>query len=219
MNAERRTKSEPPLFVLRSAFIVHRFPIFCYPQAMQIRPVAAADLDDLADIDGTIESTRYLHVDRNGEGLNLQWKIEDRPLRTKLIQSNPLNDDLRFTARQIATGADDGIALLVEHDERSVALMLAQLQPAYETLKLIDLRVDHEYRRQGLATGLMYQLIQTACDNALRAVAVETRTNHFPANQLMAKLDFQLAGIDTQRYTNHDLVKEAVTLFWYAALD
>jgi GNAT superfamily N-acetyltransferase len=207
------------IFALHSAFIVLRSAFFCYSPRMQIRPVAAADLDDLADIDSVIESTRYLHLDRTGEGLNLQWKIEERPLRAKLIESNPLTDELRFTTRQIATGIEDGLALMVEHEDRSVALLLAQIQPAYGTLKLLDLRVDHEYRRQGLAMGLLYQMIQTARDNTLRAVAAETRTNHYPANQLMTKLDFQLAGIDTQRHSNHDLVKEAVTLFWYAALD
>jgi RimJ/RimL family protein N-acetyltransferase len=186
---------------------------------MEIRPVSPVDLDDLADIDGVIESTRYLHLDRNGDGLNLHWKIEERPLRAKVIEPNPLTDDLRFTARQIATGIEDGLALTVEHDQRPIALLLAHLQPQYGTLKLLDLRVDHEYRRQGLATGLLYQMIQTARDNGLRAVAAETRTHHHPANQLMAKLDFQLAGVDTQRHSNHDLVKEAVTLFWYTALD
>jgi GNAT superfamily N-acetyltransferase len=186
---------------------------------MEIRPVAPADLNDLADIDGIIESTRYLHLDRTGEGLTLQWKIEERPLRSKVIEPNPLTDDLRFTARQIATGIEDGLALTVEHDQRPIALLLAQLQPTYGTLKLLDLRVDHEHRRQGLATALVYQTIQTARDNGLRAVSVETRTHHHPANQLMSKLDFQLAGIDTQRHSNHDLVKEAVTLFWYTALD
>jgi RimJ/RimL family protein N-acetyltransferase len=186
---------------------------------MQIRPVAPTDLDDLADIDGIIESTRYLHVDRNAQGLNVSWKIEERPLRSKLIEPNPLTDDLRFTVRQIATAIEEGIALLVEHDQRSVALLLAQVKQTHSTLKLMDLRVDYEHRREGLATGLVYQLIQSARDLGLRAVAAETRTNNFPANQLMAKLDFQLAGIDTQRHSNHDLVKEAVTLFWYTALD
>ena len=186
---------------------------------MQIRPVAAGDLDGLADIDGIIESTRYLHLDRSGEGLGVQWKIEERPLRSKTIERNTLNDEQRFMVRQIATGIEDGVAQLVEHEGQPLALLAAQTEAAHETLKLIDLRVDFEHRRQGLATGLLYQLIQTARDHGLRAVAAETRANNFPANQLLTKLDFQLTGIDTHRHSNHDLVKESVTLFWYAALD
>jgi len=186
---------------------------------MQIRPVAAIDLDALVEIDGTVESSQYLHLDRTGEGLTRQWSIEPRPLRTKLIEPNPLVDEQRFTIRQIATGADEGMAMTVELNDQPAALLLAQVQPLHGTLKLLDLRVDYDHRREGLATALMYQLIQAARDNELRAVAAETRANNFPANQLLAKLGFELSGVDTQRHSNHDLVKEAVTLFWYAALD
>jgi GNAT superfamily N-acetyltransferase len=186
---------------------------------MEIRPVVAADLDALVEIDGAIESSRYLHVDRVGEGLSIQWKLEERPLRTRIVEPNRLDDERRFLLRQIATGADEGVAVLAEHDGQALALLLAQPSPMHQTMKLIDLRVDFEYRRQGLGSGLVYQLIQTARDAGLRAVAAETRANHFPANQLMVKLGFELTGLDTQRMSNHDLVKESVTLFWYAALD
>lgn len=186
---------------------------------MQIRPAVAADLDALIEIDGIIESSRYLHLDRGGTGLALSWKIEERPLRTKLIESNPLNDEQRFIVRQIATGAEEGIALVAEHEGMSVALLVAQPQPMHGTLKLLDLRVDYDHRREGLATAMLYQVIQTARDTGLRAVAAETRANNFPANQLFTKLGFELAGLDAQRHSNHDLVKESVTLFWYAAMD
>jgi len=36
---------------------------------------------------------------------------------------------------------------------------------------------------------------------------------------MFEKLDFELSGIDLRRHTNHDLVKERATLFWYATLD
>ena len=40
-----------------------------------------------------------------------------------------------------------------------------------------------------------------------------------PASQFLIKSAFDLAGIDTRRHSNHDMVKEAATLIWYAALD
>jgi ribosomal protein S18 acetylase RimI-like enzyme len=186
---------------------------------MEIRPLATADLDSLAEIDATIESTRYLHLDRSGEAVNIAWKLDERPLRTKLLEPNRFADEQRLIARQIATGADDGIALVAEHDGEPTALLLAQPRAARGAMKLIDLRVDFEHRRQGLASGLVYQLIQQAREMGLRAVAAESRANNFPASQLLLKLGFELAGVDTQRYSNHDLVKETITLFWYTALD
>ena len=100
-----------------------------------------------------------------------------------------------------------------------VALLVAHQQHQFRTMNVADLRVDSDYRRQGLAMALLYQAIAEARSRELRAVHVECRTDNIPASKLLAKLAFELSGIDTQRQTNHDLVKESATLFWYAALD
>ena len=38
---------------------------------MEIRPLLPADLSDLAEIDGTVESSEYLHLERTAEGLSV----------------------------------------------------------------------------------------------------------------------------------------------------
>jgi ribosomal protein S18 acetylase RimI-like enzyme len=186
---------------------------------MEIRPGNAADLDLLFDIDGTVESMQYLHLEQAGEGLKTSWALDERPLRSKLIESNPLSDDLRFTLKQVLTGADEGIVLVVAHDEQMVGLALAKPEHEHRTMRLLDVRVDYDLRRQGLGMGLVYQIIQKTRDAELRAVTAETRTNNFPANQLLLKCGFDLGGVDTRRHSNHDIVKESATLLWYAALD
>jgi GNAT superfamily N-acetyltransferase len=185
---------------------------------MQIRKAASADLEQLLDIDGTVESTQYLHVERGGEELSQNWKIDPRPLREKLIDPNKLDDETRFVIKQVVSGNDEGLALVAEHEGVVVASLVAQPQPANETFRLIDLRVDYDHRGQGVGSAMLFQTIQEARDRGLRAVAAQTRTNNLPANQFLLKRGFDLAGLDTQLLSNHDLVKEAVTLFWYAAL-
>jgi GNAT superfamily N-acetyltransferase len=186
---------------------------------MEIRPVSLNDLIRVGDIDGTIESTRYLHLDRAGEGLAVTFKLEERPLREKIIQPNRFEDEHTFALKQIVGGADEGIALLAEHEEEIVAAALAQPRAALRTMQILDLRVDYDYRRQGLATAMVFQIIQSAREMELRAVATESKTNNLPAAQFFAKCGFDLAGIDSHRDSNHDLVKESATLLWYAALD
>lgn len=186
---------------------------------MEIRPATRADLAQLRDIDGTIESTQYVFLDRTGEGLVTSWRLQARPLREKLIEPNPLDDERDFALRQIVNSADEGIALLGEHDDQVIAAALALPDPTHRTMRILDLRVDYDHRRQGLATVMVYQIIEQARSRELRAVVAETRTNNFPVNQLFQKLAFELSGLDTSRFSNHDLVKEAATLFWYAALD
>ena len=73
---------------------------------MEIRPIRPADLDRLIDIDGTIESSSYLHVDSSGEGLAMSWKLEERPLREKRMERNTPTDDMVFMMKQLVTGVN-----------------------------------------------------------------------------------------------------------------
>ena len=100
-----------------------------------------------------------------------------------------------------------------------MALLLAQPDASRGVLRVHDLRVDFDQRRQGLGSALMYQAITEARTRELRAVAAETRTDNHAAARFLSKLGFDLTGLDLQRNSNHDLVKEAVTLFWYVSLD
>jgi hypothetical protein len=65
----------------------------------------------------------------------------------------------------------------------------------------------------------LYYLIQAGKESKLRAISAETTANNDPANQLLIKLGFAMAGLDSHKHSNHDLVKETVTLLWYATLD
>ena len=186
---------------------------------MEIRPVQPGDLDDLFEIDGTVESSEYLHLERTGEGFAVSWKLEQRPLREQRIVPNRMNDEQKFALKQVVTGADEGYALLAEHGGQKAALLVAQAQPQYGTLRLIDLRVDYDFRREGLASALLFQAVSEAREKGLRAVTAETLTDNLPAAKLLSKCGFDLAGLDAQRHSNHDLVKEAASLIWYLSLD
>lgn len=186
---------------------------------MQVRAATISDLDRLPEIDATIESSRYLHLERTGEGVTASWKLEERPLRTKLIDANVPTDDQRFSLRQVLSGIEEGAALAAEHEGDLTALAVAQIDPAASVLRLLDIRVDYDLRRQGIGSAMLFQLIATARERNVRAVTAQAPTNNLPANQFFAKAGFELTGFDTHLRSNHDLVKEAVTLFWYAAMD
>src|SRR5688572_8126211 len=83
----------------------------CYAvTAMEIRPLQPADLNDLAEIDGTVESSEYLHLERVAEGLTVTWKLTERTLREPRVERNRLTDDAAFVAKQLAADADEGLA-------------------------------------------------------------------------------------------------------------
>lgn len=186
---------------------------------MEIRPFNVNDLDQLTEIDATIESTHYLHLETSGDDFATSIMLELRPLRTKSVVSNPLTDDLMFIWKQVACGADEAFALVGEHESQIVAAAIAQPRNARGVLKLLDIRVDSDFRRQGIGLAMLFQIIQHARENECRAIAAEVRTNNFPANQIALKAGFQITGIDTHRYSNHDLIKESAIVFWYLSLN
>jgi GNAT superfamily N-acetyltransferase len=186
---------------------------------MDIRAVKPGDIDALHDIDATVESDQYLHVDKSGEGFHAAWKIEPRPLRERRIARRDLDDESRFAFKQIASGAEEGIALLAEHDGAPVAAAAARPDAAAGVFRILDVRVDFDFRRQGLASALLFQIMQEARRLEMRAVAADVTADNFPAAQLLAKLGFEPAGLDTHYRSNHDLVKETVVLFLYLALN
>jgi GNAT superfamily N-acetyltransferase len=181
---------------------------------MTTRPATAADVPAIGEIDSVIESTSYLHVEQSVAEGTVGWRLERRPLREKLIEPHALDDDTRFALRQVAGGGDEGLCIVAEHDGEVVASLLAQPREA-DTLLLLDLRVDCARRREGLATVMLFQMIEHATNAGHRAASVVTLTNNDPAYQMLTKLGWHLSGIDTRRNTNHDLVKERASLVWY----
>ena len=151
---------------------------------MQIRPATADDLEPLDEIDATVEASDYLHVDRAGEGVELRLRTEVRPLRERRIDPNPVGDELRFAYKLVLTGMDDGLALFAEHDARPAAALLAVPRPGTGgengTLDLLDVRVDYDFRRQGIGTAMLFQAITDARRRECRAIYAETPSNNLP---------------------------------------
>ena len=111
------------------------------------------------------------------------------------------------------------MSVVAVHDDQVLGLILAQTRADTGVLEIVDLRVEFDHRREGLASAMLFQAIQTARDLEMRAVLIQTLANNHPLAVLLAKLQFVMSGLDTQRKSNHDLVKEAVTLSWYLSLN
>ena len=127
-----------------------------------------------------------------------------------------------FSPAAPAVVASTGVSMYLTREANAATLLqLAALAPGSTVAMtfLLPAELLDEQDRQGLAMALLYQVIAMAREAECRAVAAEVTTDNFPAVQLLAKCGFEVAGLDARRHSNHDLVKEAVTLFWYAPLD
>lgn len=107
---------------------------------------------------------------------------------------------------------------MIEHDGTPIGLLVGAPDYDARAFRIHDVRIDFDHRRQGLAMALLYQAIGEAREKEFRAVSAETTTENYPAAQLLLKCGFEVAGLDIKRYSNHDLVKESVAMFWYTEL-
>ena len=199
-----------------------------------IRPMTEDDLDELIEIDGTIDSESYLHVaapdGEREDALRFGWSLEPRGLSERRIEANRLDaksgpgSETMFDYRQTVRGVQEGVALIVEASGQPAGALLARHDPARRLLLLDDVRVDYDLRREGFGSALLYHLIglgrQRAADQAdARLIVAPVPAYNVPAAGLLARIDFQPSGIDTMRQSNHDLVKEAATVLWAFSLE
>jgi GNAT superfamily N-acetyltransferase len=185
---------------------------------MELRALTAADVGMLDEIDATIESVEYLHVEKQSEGLRFSCVIEPRPTRSKLIESFALTDEMRFEIRQLIDAPEAGMAAVTMRAGVPVGLIAGQWDAGRGVMRLLDLRVDYDHRREGLATAMLFRLITDARERGARAIAVPAFAFNGPLNRMLVKFGFELTGLDTFLESNHDIVKERVTLWWYLAM-
>jgi RimJ/RimL family protein N-acetyltransferase len=186
---------------------------------MQLRPMTLADIAFIPDIDATADLVEYLHVESVQEGLGARFVIEPRRLREKRSVSPAMTDDQLFDIKQVVSGTEEGLAIVAEHEQQLVGLLVAKRIEAEQLVELLTLRVDYDMRRQGIATAGLFQVMNYAKNIEARAIRAHITTDNTPGCALLAKLGFTLSGLDTRRTTNHDLVKEQATLIWHLPLD
>jgi ribosomal protein S18 acetylase RimI-like enzyme len=145
-----------------------------------------------------------------------------------ILQAEPINPPFRSQGLSIIRAKDrdeiatrmDGhnLQLVVEEGQRLIAFLDAEVETWRGVLKVWNLLVDEEHRRQGIGTNLMDKAEEFATHNQCRAISVEVQTTNWPALSFYSKMGFHICGVDDHFYTNHDLERKEVALFLYREL-
>ncbi len=186
------------------------------PDGMHIRPMTAPDVERLTEIDANFESSIYLDVIKNVDGLNVTWRLTERPLASPFVCTDfDFDEQERRNVRQrLETG--DGLWLVVE-DKRTGHLvgMVDVRRQAWRDAGLVwNIAIDRACRGQGLGSRLMKWVIEWGRREGLRAIILETQTNNWFACRFYRRFGFELTGIDDHYYTNHDGANKEVAIFW-----
>ena len=79
-------------------------------------------------------------------------------------------------------------------------------------MRIWEFLVDEHYRKRGIGTLLMNYAVKIAKEKGARMLVLETQTNNATAISFYLNFGFDLIGLDTAAYSNHDIGKREVRL-------
>jgi ribosomal protein S18 acetylase RimI-like enzyme len=187
-----------------------------HSKRMRIRPMIAADVARLSEIDADFESPIYLEVLKEGDGLNVTWHLIERSFETAFVSDDYAFDEKEQALIRERLEMGDGMWLVIEngHSGRLVG-MIDVIREAWRNAGFVwNIAIDRVHRDYGLGHELMARVIKWGRRKGLRAIILETQTNNWPACRFYQQIGFELTGIDDHYYTNHDVADKEVALFW-----
>ncbi|MCR4406973.1 MAG: GNAT family N-acetyltransferase [Anaerolineae bacterium] len=184
---------------------------------MRIRTLVPADLERLSEINSTFISESILVVERTGEGLEVGWRLAECPLAEPFAKGRAYDlseEDLARSRRLYEAGPQEALQLIAEDRARLVGLLEVERWYWNNSGWLWNVIIDRDYRRQGLGRQFVHRAIAWGRQLGLRALILETQTNNINACRFYQTMGFRLCGINDHYYTNDDLNKGEVAIFW-----
>ncbi|MCB9436957.1 MAG: GNAT family N-acetyltransferase [Anaerolineales bacterium] len=182
-----------------------------------IRPMTTDDVPRLADMNPGFVSETALHVERIGEGYQVGWRLVEVQLPEPYDKGHGY--DFNFSEQENILGRlrqPDALEQVVidSQTDQIVGVLDAAIEEWRRVLWIWNIMMDVSVRGRGIGRRLVENSIAWAERYRLRAVMLETQTNNAPACRFYARMGFQLVGINQVFYTNHDIERGEVALFW-----
>lgn len=174
-----------------------------------------ADVPRLAEIQPGFTSASVLDVERTGAGIEAGWRLVERTLDRPFDKGAGYDFD-RSEQRNVLARLrrGDGLHLVVEQAGRLVGVLDVTPEEWNSTAWVWNLMLDASVRGHGLGRTLFERAATWARRRGYRALVFETQSNNVPACKFYAAMGCTLEGIRTAYYTNEDLSRREVALFW-----
>jgi ribosomal protein S18 acetylase RimI-like enzyme len=180
-----------------------------------IRPMTEADIARLGVIRPGFVSPTTLIVERLGSGLESGWRLVERTLPEPFDKGSGYDfdpaerDNIR---RRLRRG--DGLHLVAEWQGRLVGILDVVPEDWNHTAWVWNLMLDVDARGHGLGRALFERAAAWAHQRGYRALIFETQSNNVPACKFYLAMGCQLEGLRETLYTDDDLARGEVALFW-----
>lgn len=180
-----------------------------------IRPMTEADIPRLAQIRPGFVSPTVLEIERTGSGIEVGWRLVERSLTVPFDKGRAYDFDSREQANiRERFRRGDGLHLIVEANGRIAGILDATPQEWNDTVLVWNIMLDTAVRGQGIGRELFRRAAVWARQQGYRALIFETQTNNVPACKFYAAMGCALEGIREIFYTNEDVERHEVAIFW-----
>ncbi len=182
---------------------------------IRIRPMTEQDIPRLAAIRPGFVSPTTLVVEKDGDGLAVGWRLAERPLPEPYDKGDGYDFDQaerRHILARLRKG--DGLHLVVEAEGTLAGMLDVAPEEWNNTAWIWNLMLDTSVRGQGLGRELFRRTVTWARRQGFRAVVLETQTNNVPACKFYARMGCQIEGIREAYYSNDDMARGEVAIFW-----
>ena len=180
-----------------------------------IRPMIEADIPRLVAIRPGFISQTVLVVEKFGSGIEVGWRLAERPLAEPYDKADGYDFDRTERANireRLRLG--NGLHLVVEADGRMAGVLDVTPQEWNHTAWVWNIMLDRSIRRQGIGRELFRRAVGWARRQGYRALVFETQTNNVPACKFYARMGCELEGLRDAYYSNRDVQRQEVALFW-----
>jgi ribosomal protein S18 acetylase RimI-like enzyme len=182
-----------------------------------IRFMQEQDIPKLTDMRPGFVSDTVLKVEKTGAGYLTGWQLVEVKLDQPYDKGRGYDFD-RNERESIAKRLADSDSLEKVVIDNTSGQIVGVLDVATESWRKVawiwNIMLDVDVRGQGLGRELIQQCITWAREKDLRAIMLETQTNNAPACKFYQAMAFELVGINDVFYTNRDLERDEVALFW-----
>lgn len=183
----------------------------------RIRALHSQDIPRLAEIRPGFVATTKIAVERVGEAPYMSWQLTEVPLDRPFDKGRGYDFDSTEQANIRARHSKSTTLIEVVElsaTRRLVGIMDVEEETWRNTAWIWNLMLDKSARGQGLGRQLLDRTIEWARHKRLRAILLETQSNNIHACRFYAHMGFELVGVHDLFYTNHDIERDEVALFW-----
>ena len=184
-----------------------------------IRELTLDDLARLGEVDAAFESDAILCVNKIVEGLGVAWRLREELLTQVHRRCYAPADDAELADIRSHLEERRGLLLAAEHEGRLAAWLDVKPEEWNKTARIWTILVDRAYRGRGLGRELVERAIAWAREKGYRALWLETQTDNINACRFYRHMGFHISGIRDDLYTNNDIGRREVAIFWSYPLE